>query len=204
MGHVDDEIHDEGRFPLRSLADFNKKERNYLLSSPDVYRFCFVRHPFSRLLSAYYEKIQRGKNQKATVLKTLRGTADNLDVEISFSDFVDAVYRQSLTEMDFHWYPQHIQVYHRKIKTAFVGRMERFETDFRTILQAIFGDTVKDLQLPKHNSWPPRQAVDIAALPQSVHSKVWNKYYWDFKYFGYDRRAFETGAPGQAEAETAD
>ncbi|MEQ8652849.1 MAG: sulfotransferase family protein [Kiloniellales bacterium] len=195
MAHVADDIHEKSRSPLKFLTEFDKKERNYLLSSPDIFRFCFVRHPFSRLLSAYYEKIQRNKHQKASVLRTLRRNADDQNTEISFSEFVNAVYRQPLSEMDFHWYPQHIQVYHRKIDMTFVGRMERFEEDFRAILQTVFGDRTRDLQVPQHNSPPPREAVDIAALPKSVHAKIWNKYYWDFEYFGYDRSAFEAGRP---------
>ncbi len=79
-----EEVHDGERSPLLSLTDFSKADRNHLLTSPDVFRFAFVRHPFSRLFSAYNNKIRQNERQKAGILRTLQYPVDNLAVEISF------------------------------------------------------------------------------------------------------------------------
>ena len=54
------------------------------------FKFCFVRNPAARLLSAYLDKIVRNKPEKLLVLEALNRSNDPL-YEISFPEFVEVV-----------------------------------------------------------------------------------------------------------------
>jgi len=61
------------------------------LNRNKLFKFCFVRNPYTRLLSAYFEKIKLGKSQKCSILLHMGKYPYNLNTEISFSEFVHVV-----------------------------------------------------------------------------------------------------------------
>ena len=79
-----------------------------LLNNPSFVKFCFVRHPYSRLLSAYLDKIVRDKGPAKANVLTLLGGSD-LNQEVSFEDFINVICEQPVIQMDDHWRVQYYQ-----------------------------------------------------------------------------------------------
>ena len=105
----------------------------------NTFKFTFVRNPYSRMASGYLDKIK--KNVAPHIVKKIRTFAAQnriaLSEEITFSEFVDVVSRQSVTEMDSHFRPQCYEGRFPVVKFDFVGRMETFADDLIYVLERI-------------------------------------------------------------------
>src|SRR5579862_1067334 len=115
-----EDIHVRESSPLlnpRQVGSFRK-----LINRPEIFKFCFVRHPFTRLLSCYLDKIQRNRPQKAAILRQVGFPEDRLDTVLTFDQFVRAVVEQPISLMDPHWRVQYYQTMQVGIKYDFIGR----------------------------------------------------------------------------------
>ncbi|MEO1437295.1 MAG: sulfotransferase family protein, partial [Bacteroidota bacterium] len=149
------------------------------------FKFCLVRNPYTRLLSAYLDKIAQQKPQIHSI-KIGLGRAEDDPRAVSFSEFIDTVIQQAVPEMDHHWRRQYEHTYQATIDYDFIGRFEQFEQDFLHILDR--------LQIDKRQYYQPEQrhATNASALLQEYYTealaeKVYQKYQIDFEYFGYPR-----------------
>lgn len=72
------------------------------------FRFCIVRHPYARLVSAYLQKFVRQAVLSGYVRRLIRehGPHGNIQ-EFTFSDFVTCLAHAEVNELDEHWMPQH-------------------------------------------------------------------------------------------------
>ncbi len=102
--------------------------------------------------------------------------------------------------MNYHWYPQNLQLYHNKLRLGFIGRMETFDQDFRTVLVRVFGEKVRDMGIPQRAGEAPSQPINLTSISMRTHEKIWNKYFWDFKAYGYNRREFVV-SPGRSQTQ---
>ena len=125
-------IHERSFSPLLTLLQVGPLER--FLPPSDTFRFCFVRNPFDRLLSAYLDKIVGNGHQKRPILKILGRDPTALGALVSFEEFVDAVATQPALRMNAHWRVQWQHVLGDFVPYDFVGRFERFQQDFVTVL----------------------------------------------------------------------
>jgi hypothetical protein len=97
-------LHDRQFSPL--LTPLQVPNFSEIRRDPSMKKFCVVRSPHTRLLSAYLDKICRDQPQKAAIVHLLGGTDNEQTTHVSFLDFVSAVERQNPDEMDLHWRPQ--------------------------------------------------------------------------------------------------
>ncbi|HKM61248.1 MAG TPA: sulfotransferase family protein [Acidisphaera sp.] len=97
----------------------------------DTFKFVFVRNPYSRLASAYCDKILL--NPAAYLIRKIRKSARNQGVAVSdpitFEQFISVVSRQSLAEMDPHCRPQYHEGRFALVRYDFVGRTEAMHRD---------------------------------------------------------------------------
>ena len=112
------DIHDRKYSPLLSPSQTCGFDR--LLSNSDYFIFCFVRNPYTRLLSAYLDKIVNGSPHKKSILIAMGEDPSNLDKEITFSEFVDVVCDLPIIDMDVHWRPQYYQTFNDLINFDFI------------------------------------------------------------------------------------
>ncbi|MCY3770096.1 MAG: sulfotransferase family protein [Gammaproteobacteria bacterium] len=151
--------------------------------------FCFVRNPYARVLSAYLDKIVNNMPAKKEILALLDGDRENLQRDVSFGEFVDAISRQSVSEMNPHWRVQYYQTFQEQIRYDFIGRCENLEEDLRSILEKI------NPQYEKYWGRESRHATHARSLLHKFYGKetesmVYNLYKQDFEAFGYSRLSF--------------
>lgn len=147
-----------------------------------LFKFCFVRDPAVRLLSAYLDKIVRNKPQKRGVLKALK-QANDLEYFVSFPDFVDFVCGLDPAQLDPHWSVQYHQVFADKIQYDFIGRFERFEEDFKAVLSHLAIDPKYFQSAMSHRTDSARLQSEY--LTPALRRKIENRYSIDYEKFDY-------------------
>ncbi len=177
-------LHHRSFFPTLSplqVGDFAK-----VLGSKKFFKFCFVRNPYERLLSAYLDKIARPSEQR-TALAQRTGLRLNDKEGISFSDFVDVVCDQSPREMDNHWRPQYHQTLQDKVKHDFVGRAECLNDDLLEVGGRLNCNIGQYLKIERQHAQAAGEKLD-AYMTADLQHKVFTKFEIDFEHFEYDFR----------------
>jgi len=144
----------------------------------DYFRFCFVRHPAERFISAYRYSVHMAKRGVVERHPVRRLILEN-DLTRSVGGFIDYVMEE---EVDFlrslHFRPQSYWI--QRGRPQFVGRYETFDADLRRVGR-IIGAEVPD-ELPRVNS----QNIKIDAGLKRRH-RIWIRevYEVDFETLGY-------------------
>lgn len=115
-----------------------------VMMNADYTRFCFVRNPFSRVLSAFLDKIVRCEAE-GIVFRRSNEMAD--DAPLEFARFIDLLFAQkdNSQNWDPHWRPQFDLLRPDLINYELIGRLETFDEDFAKLnemLGGILGDAV--------------------------------------------------------------
>lgn len=179
-------IHNREFSPLlkpTQIGDFSK-----LINSKDFYKFCFVRNPYTRLLSAYLDKI--APNKENTFRKHYVFTQLGLDFrskenKVSFKDFVKCISSHPIELMDPHWRPQYYQTLQDFINYDFIGRFESISKDIDSMVRKIAGRRGR-----KYITQSRVHKTNANSLVENYYTKeirdmVYTKYKKDFDYFGY-------------------
>jgi len=180
------DVHIRNFSPLLQLSQIPKFE--VYLKNKDFFKFCFVRNPYSRLLSCYLDKISTTKSlkEKQIILQAMGKEDYEPEYQVSFKDFVGVIENQSLLEMDYHWRPQTYLTCQSTIKYDFVGRIENFENDFDLVGEKISPD------FKKYYSKELRHQTDANKLlneyyDQDLFRRVYDLYKVDFDNFSYNQ-----------------
>jgi hypothetical protein len=164
--------------------DFFKRMEEYFV-------FTFVRNPYSRLLSAYLDKIAGNAPQKRRLLLSFDMPEET---QLSFKDFVRLVARQPLIDMDAHWRPQTVATLKRCLRYDFIGSFENLDADFSFVEQRIFPAQKQKLEV-----WAPHRtgATDKISsyYDEETISLVQKIYTDDFKTFGYSTKISDVLKP---------
>ena len=183
-------VHDMGQH----LASFADETIIQMLTSPEWFRFCFVRNPYDRLLSAYKTQVGNIWNKQYQWLKddikNGLGYAPDDDPErlVPFRDFVR--YLRSANERvrhDGHFNAQARVLIPHLIAYDYIGRVETYQKDFAEVLRRLNAppEIVATAAQPKNETskvYPPAIAYD-----DELANLVLELYEADFEAFGYDR-----------------
>jgi hypothetical protein len=155
-------------FPWPTLSQF--QARCYAFVS-------FVRNPYTRLLSCYTNKIvPRGE-----ALKHLLGGAAPVD----FPAFARTVVAQRDRDMDTHWRPQTVNLFHGQIDYAFLGRFENFAADFARVFD-VLQIPVANRPASRHLNSSSRAGRSLAEFySPEIQDLVYQRYRADFEAYGY-------------------
>jgi hypothetical protein len=132
---------DNNMFPGADWMD--EKELNQLFRGPTrTFKFVVVRDPYTRLVSAYKDKIRMETKLRAKHwLNIIRSAAEEqgvtLSVEPTFEEFVHVVSQQPVEQMDSHWRPQYFEGRFGIISYNYVGHVEMLHSDLPYILEQI-------------------------------------------------------------------
>jgi Sulfotransferase family len=178
-----EDIHDRASSPLlsaRQIGSFRK-----LINRPEMFKFCFVRHPCTRLLSCYLDKIQRDHPQKIQILRQLGLPEHRLDVAVTFDQFVRAVAEQPVSLMNPHWRVQYYQTMQIGIKYDFIGRFEHFADDVRVLEDRISPELAVCFRPEFRNATDATTEIENY-MTGDLREMIYRKFQVDFDHFGYE------------------
>ncbi len=107
-------------------------------SVPISFRFTFVRHPLARLVSAYVEKIQKGKVKYLVQPNVAAELHPDISIEF-FVDFLTHFHTHHCDDsISNHWCPQS-WIVSSVGKIDFVGCVENIEEDWKVVMRQGLG-----------------------------------------------------------------
>jgi hypothetical protein len=157
------------------------------LSRTDIFKFCFVRNPYTRVLSCYLDKIASPHPIKAQILRQLGRNYTDLHTEVSFEEFISAVEAQPISVMDPHWRSQYYQTFQESIKFDFIGKYETFSEDLQTVGKKISPNFSKYFFHERRNSTSSANKFAHFYTP-GLMERVYRLYELDFEHFGYSKQ----------------
>lgn len=179
--------HERSSSPIPKMSTLDGATQHKILNAPEIFRFAFVRNPYSRLLSAYQSKIKAGLRSKAEVLAVINNVSKeeitDLSQEVSFAQFVDVVCKQEPFDMNPHWNLQSDQILIDHIDYDFIGRFEKLDQDFEYIRSRLFGNEQPGLTQSKNRTGSSASLADF--YTGDLAEKVYKKFQCDFENFGY-------------------
>ena len=147
--------------------------RNLPLPDGDYFSFTFVRNPYSRIISAWTDKIlNRGKGggiERVTFPERLR----------NFDYFIDWVTDQNPFDINIHYRPQTLLV---PYEVDFMGRTEKFESDLQYLMSILKIDRSRNI--PRANM-SGSERFSPRGISKSSLSKINAFYFQDFERFDY-------------------
>ncbi|HFD80748.1 MAG TPA: hypothetical protein ENK05_10220 [Gammaproteobacteria bacterium] len=189
-------IHDRQRFPLPSLANLPPEHAGAILQANDWFRFTFVRNPYSRLVSAWKNKLYFVEPGLENTYNEIRKifAAELEGRYIGFDLFARYVAEyQDLGRCNPHYRLQKRLIFADAIPYDYIGRVENFGEGIMefhrrtgTAAEADPGGNSRNRSDPA--DWRSHYTEQLAEL-------VYQAYAEDFEYFGYDKDSWRGGEP---------
>lgn len=170
--------------PFVKLFQIQFSEFIEILQNNEFYKFSFVRNPYTRILSCYLDKIVGNKIQKKIILKIMGMDENNLDVNIGFEQFVDAISQQTPKEMNQHWRIQYHSLFGGLIHFDFIGRVENFNEDLQVIDRRLDGKILRNHENVFWHATKSNQKI-AEFYTERIAEKVARVYAVDFEKYGY-------------------
>ena len=172
-------VHDRKLSPLTNLEKINVNQ-DVIFHGDEFFRFSFVRNPFTRILSAYLDKIAPPK--RSDIREKININFDG----VSFKEFLNKLKEGNNIKIDIHWVPQHFLLQPRRAHYHFIGRFEYFQTDFQKVIKRIsplVDQKILDLKLDYHGRGADQLSEQyIGKEERDLILKMYEK---DFLSFGY-------------------
>ncbi len=179
---------DRNLSPFIQVFQLDTEQLLNVMTSPNMFRFTFVRNPFTRALSCYLSKASPSSSAINKDIQLPKLGFPKGHEGITFREFLLAISKQKLLEMDIHWRPQFSQVFYDTIKYSFIGRFETFGEDFKKTLKHILPNFSIEGSFSEN---PDTRNVTNATnrieefYGQEEFRLVCNIYEKDFKTFNY-------------------
>lgn len=175
-------VHERGLSPLPLLSALGYATGNFVLTSSSIFRFTVAQNPYSRVLSAYLDKIQPGEGYFYDLVAAKVAEEDGKDV--TFSKFLSVIQNCETSEMDIHWRPQVALVYPELIEYTHIGRFEELSHSLNTLLDRISPALRPIVPEPTKRTMADSLLVEFfGPAERQIVEKVYEK---DFEAFGYD------------------
>lgn len=176
-----EDLHDRSYSPLLSLKQIPNFDK--LLENKDLFRFCFVRDPYTRLLSAYLDKVKPSSSkQKSKILLELGISDKDSSTDISFEKFISVLEKQEALAMDNHWRHQYYCTYQDTIRYDFIGSFESYDNDFTYVLERL--NASKYYKRESRHQTSSNDALK-KYYNESLFERVYNLFKLDFDTFDY-------------------
>ncbi|MDJ0594698.1 MAG: sulfotransferase family protein [Pleurocapsa sp. MO_226.B13] len=184
-------IHNKKQSLLLSPSDVGLDKFCEMLKDKSIFKFGFVRNPYTRILSAFLSKMKwRESPYRKKIAHILK---IDIDSDIPFNQFVYAISQQSEFEMDPHWRPQTIQLFQDLVTYDFIGFFENFERDLHKALNYIAlnknnqnylaESQTENINMKGRKTSANNKLEDF--YDSEIQSLVKNIYQNDFLNFGY-------------------
>lgn len=151
---------------------FDDIEKNY-------FKFTFVRHPYTRVLSAYQDKIEPNIDKKRVIAEVLNKDEN----EINFQDFIKYLEYGKINS-DPHWARQVDLLTIPLSKFDYIGKLENINKDLPYVLKTIYGRSGPIVSVKNHATQAQKK---VANLSKKEKEKIYTLYKSGFETFGYSK-----------------
>jgi hypothetical protein len=158
-----------------TISSFTKK---YFL-------FTFVRNPYSRILSAYLDKIE-GFEEKFAINRESVGAFSDSGQDLTFEAFVSYLENGGLYKNP-HWTPQTLMLPVSIKELDFVGRVENLDEDLKYIVNRLFGEGVYKEPITKEVFRTNSSNKLLQYYDKELAKRVYRLYESDFDSFSYPK-----------------
>jgi hypothetical protein len=165
-------IHSRMNIPIPPLTVLSNAVQRELLESSDVLRFTVVRNPYSRLLSAWRDKVLVRE-------PTVEWVHSSTEGNVTFAEFVAHIEQSGPEYLDAHWGRQVDLCFPAAISFTHIGKLEALSKTS----DAIASHLNVQVDLPKENSGALRLQPEVSA---HLRARIAAFYAEDFSIFGYD------------------
>ncbi|CAL4103356.1 unnamed protein product, partial [Meganyctiphanes norvegica] len=169
------------------------------------FKFTVVRHPFTRLVSAYRDKIPKGYKKswhKFMIERFRKNKSDNSSIP-TFREFALFAAQQVITcsqdasselcvagEIDVHWHPYYLYCSPCDITYDVISKMETFDNDKRFVSLVTGLKTPPTKSSGEINKSPGSSTQEITrkyleTLTKEEVETLYQAYYYDFVLFDY-------------------
>ncbi len=170
------DIHTNSKW-LRQFRKIDSQFSNY-------YKFTFVRNPFDRIVSCYKDKVLFDNSNTDNKKYYFTDYPIEIKPNISFSEFVDIIYKIPDYLADRHFKSQSRTIYHnKKIKINYIGKVENINKDWLNIADKFnFNDNIEH----KNKSSKTEEVENsFSFYNKKTLYKVYKKYKADIINFNY-------------------
>ncbi len=175
-GDMKEDIHYQ-HFPYVKKYKINTDYKDY-------FKFCFVRNPWARVVSCYFNKVyvEPGETREDTRFLGFGDNRKHFRMGMGFEEFVEAVCRIPDKKADSHLVSQHTFLTDSagNLLVDFIGKIETFEEDFQYICEQM---NVKELEIP--HLMKSKQVDYCSYYSEKTKEMVRRRYERDIDLFGY-------------------
>jgi hypothetical protein len=190
-------VHARQNVPLPSLLDLDDKTQRTVLESPDFLRFAFVRNPYTRVMSAWKNKVMLCEPGYENVYVQMKGALPPLKDKslVTFGEFIEYISKHSdLRTCNLHWRLQTEHIFSSVLDFSFIGKIEQMADGLRRFQQHLglstpFAGAARNASHGSRGSEYNKPLAD----------KVYSLYHSDFEALGYDRDSWPAPPPDTGE-----
>jgi len=186
---------DNNKFP--GANGLTERQLNELFrDKTKTFKFVVVRDPYTRLASAYKDKIRMETKLRAKYwLNMIKDAAVEqgvaLSAEPTFEEFVHVVSQQPVEQMDSHWRQQYFEGRFGIIKYNYVGHVEMLHSDLPYILEQIGApEHLHKKAAEQHNVTGAQMAI-WDSVSSEVRQKFMKAFEIDFDTLRYPYRTLK-------------
>jgi hypothetical protein len=179
-------VHARENVPLPSLVALDNRTQREILESPDYFRMTVVRNPYTRLVSAWKNKILFCEPGAEEIYRQVKGHVPEFDAKkalVSFDEFIGYIANNcDLRTCDPHWRRQVDHLLFPAFNFSCTAKVEQMAEGLRKFEQHL--GISEPLVIEGINvSAPVRGAI----YTQELADKVYSLYKADFELLGYSR-----------------
>jgi hypothetical protein len=178
-------VHARENVPLPSLVDVDDATQKDVLESSDFLRLTIVRNPYTRLVSAWKNKVVPCEPGCERLYPEIKGRLPDLHAKalITFEEFVGYLESKcDLSACDPHWRRQVDHVFMEALNFTHVGKVENMAASLARFQEHL--GLPEPLTVGRKNVSAP---VGLATYNQNLADKVYSLYQEDFERLRYDR-----------------
>ena len=184
-------VHARENVPLPSLVDLDDATQKEVLESDSFFRFTIVRNPYTRLVSAWKNKVVPCEPGCERLYLEIKGRLPDMHAKelIAFDEFVGYLQaRGDLSEADPHWRCQVDHLFLEALSFSHVGKVEDMAATLARFQQHL--GLAEPFMMGRKNVSAP---VGLATYNQDLADKVYSLYQEDFERLGYNRDSWRDG-----------
>ena len=152
--------------------------------------FLITRHPLTRLVSAYRDKLEPGKRKNDSFMRygkiistKVRGSWEAGDPDPTFYEFIKYLIKTPVESYNEHWMPISLRCRVCHLSYDYILHYEDLQSDWALLLKDL--NITEDISLP----WENKGGGDITNYYQNISredmDRLYQKYEADFLMFGY-------------------